>query len=235
MSVKARGAAVTVAAVLALASGALAGQTDRGRFHLGVGVPDPDSPTGLKLRVLYANPDDPEAKPSPVTGATFRLPRGMRIDTGAVPQCTASDEEIQALGRDACPAESEVGSGRLVARTGVPGADEVHADIVAFNGDEEIVEVVFFEGTNAVAGFDRLTLDGNVLTAHPPATPGGPPDGKTAVQRIFLEIPLRIGDGDRAYVTTPPRCRGGRWKASADYEFADGGETTIPSRTRCSS
>jgi hypothetical protein len=223
-----------VALVLAGAATALAGQTDRGGFHLGVGSAQPASATGLKFRVLYKNPDDPEGKPPPVTAATFRLPRGMRIDTGAVPRCEATDGEIQALGRDACPAESEVGSGRLTARTGIPGSDEVHTDIVAFNGDEEIVEVVFFEGTNAVAGIDRLTMDGNVLSAHPPATPGGPPDGKTAVQRIFLELPLRVGAGGEAYVTTPSRCRNGRWKASADYEFADGGKTTVPSRTRCS-
>ncbi len=156
---------------------------------------EPASATGLKFRVLYKNPDDPAAKPPPVEAATFRLPRGMRIDTEAVPRCDATDEEIRALGHDACPANTQIGSGRLLARTGVPGSDEVRTDVVAYNGDEEIIEVVFFEGTNAVAGIDRLTIDRNVLTAHPPTTPGGPPDGRTAVQRIFLEVPLRLGAG----------------------------------------
>lgn len=225
---------MTTMAVLAIAVVAHAGETDRGRFHLGVGSPDPATATGLKFRVAYTNPKDPEAKPPPVTAATFRLPRGMQIDTAAVPRCEAGDDEIQALGRDACPADSQVGAGRLAARTGVPGSDEVHTDVVAYNGADEIVEVVFFGGTNVVAGIDRLTIDGNVLSAHPPSTPGGPPDGRTAVQRIFLEVPLRVGSGGDAYVTTPRRCRHGRWKASADYEFADGGKTTVPSRTRCS-
>lgn len=233
MNARMRAAVATTAAVLALGTAALAGETDRGKFHLGIGSAEPASATGLKFRVLYKHPDDPAAKPPPVTAATFRLPRGLRIDTEAVPRCAATDQEIRALGRDACPAATEIGTGRLLARTGIPGSDEVRTDVVAYNGDEQIIEVVFFEGTNAVAGIDRLTIERNVLTAHPPTTPGGPPDGRTAVQRIFLEVPLRIGAGGAPYVTTPRRCRSGRWKASADYEFADGGETTVLSRTRC--
>ena len=233
MNARLRAAVATGAAVLATGTVAVAGETKRGGFHLGTSSAEPASATGLKFRVQYKNPDDPEAKPPPVTAATFRLPRGMRIDTGAVPRCDATDQEIRALGRDACPAATRIGSGRLVARTGVPGSDEVRTDVVAYNGDEQIIEVVFFEGTNAVAGIDRLTIERNVLTAHPPATPGGPPDGRTAVQRIFLQVPLRVGAGGDPYVRTPRRCRSGRWKASGHYAFADGGETTVRSRTRC--
>lgn len=216
-------------------STAIGGATDRGQFHLGTTSATPDSSTGLRFNVGYKNPDDPNAKPSPIENAVFRLPKGMRVRTGAIPRCTASDAEIRALGRDACPAATRVGHGILTARTGTPGADRIRADIVAYNGAGEVVEVVFFEDTNTVAGIDRLEVEGNVLTAHPPTTPGGPPDGRTAVRRIFLEIRERNGDGGRAYVHTPRRCRAGIWRSEAHFEFADGGETTVPSRTRCRS
>ena len=212
---------------------ALAGQTDKGRFHLGIAAKQPDAATALRFRILYGNPEDRATKPTPVTGAVFYLPPGLRIDTAAVPQCDAEEAEIRALGRGACPAGSQVGEGRLIARTGFPGADRVRTDVVVFNGAGELIEIVFVEGTNTVAGFDRITIDGNVLTAHPPETPGGPPDGRTAVQKIFLELPERIGSGGVPYVTTPPVCRRGSWRSSAAYEFADGSETTVPSRTRC--
>lgn len=237
MEGKLRRAAVGIGLCLAMAgvATALAGETERGLFHLGAGAKSTNAPTSLKFRVLYKNPTDPAGKPPAVTGAVFRLPRGLRIDTGALPRCTATDAEIRALGRAACPEGSRVGGGRLVARTGTMGADRVRTDVVAFNGAEELIEVVFFEGTNVVAGLDRLTIDRHVLTAHPPSTPGGPPDGRTAVRRIFLELPLQIGPAGRAYATTPRRCRAGVWRASASYEFADGGKTTVPSRTRCRS
>ena len=235
MDRKLRGRAVATAACVAVAwtAAASAGETERGVFHLGTSAHAPGALTGLKLRVLYRDPDDPAGKPPAITSAVFRLPKGMRIDTGAVPRCSAGDAEIRAQGREACPAESRVGGGRLVARTGVPGSDRVTADVVVFNGQRELIEVVFLQGTNIVAGLDRLTVAGNVLTAHPPATPGGPPDGRTAVRRIFLELPARTGAGGRPYARTPRRCRGGRWRATARYEFADGGETTVRSRTRC--
>jgi hypothetical protein len=235
MSSNLRRIAVVIGAALALGSiaTAMAGQTDLGRFHLGVATKQPDSATALRFRILYGNPDDRGTKPTPVTGAVFTLPRGLRIDTTAVPQCDAEEPEIRALGRAACPAGSQVGEGRLIARTGVPGADRVKTDVVVFNGAGELIEIVFVEGTNTVAGFDRITVEDNVLTAHPPETPGGPPDGRTAVQKIFLELPERLGTEGLPYVTTPPACRSGKWKASADYEFADGTATTVPSRTRC--
>jgi hypothetical protein len=71
-------------------------------------------------------------------------------------------------------------------------------------------------GSQTVAGMDRLTIEGNVLTAHPPSTPGGPPDGRTAVKDIQIKI-------DRAgYVTAPPECGSAGWGYSAHYEFENG-------------
>lgn len=187
----------------------------------------------MRFRVLYKNPEDPAAKPPPVAAAEFGLPAGLRIHNDVLPKCTATEEEFRARGRAACPAETQIGAGTLVAMTGFPGADPVRTDVVAFNGDGEIVEVVFFEGTNAYAGMDRLTIEEGKLVAHPPAIPGGPPDGRTAVREVRLEFPPRTGADDRPYVTAPPECTGGRWSAVARYEFADGGRTTVPTEMPC--
>jgi hypothetical protein len=219
---------VAVAAATLVAGAAQAAETDRGGFDLGISTQKPGKPTGLNFHVLYKHPDDPERKPPAVTAAVFELPKGMRIDDSAVPQCKASDADFRRDGRGACPAETRVGQGKLTAMTGLPGADPVSADIVAFNGDGEIIEVVFVENTNAVAGMDRLTIEGSRLVAHPPATPGGPPDGRTVVREIKLQLPRRGG-----YVTTPPGCVHGSWTARARYEFADGGKTVVKSTSPC--
>ena len=228
-----RAAVVASATVIAGTGAAWGSETDRGGFDLELSTKTPGTVTGLKFHVLYKHPDDPEAKPPPVTGAIFELPPGLRIDDDAIPQCTASDEEFRAQGRDACPAETQVGEGKLTAMTGVPGADPVTADVTAFNGDGELVEVVFVEGTNTVAGMDRLTIEEGRLVAHPPATPGGPPDGRTAVREIRLELPPRTGAGGRHYVTAPPDCPTGSWISRAHYEFEDGGKTVVTSEAPC--
>ena len=228
-----RGAVATAVALSAAASLAWAGETDRGGFELELSTQTPGASTGLRFHVLYKNPDDPEAKPSPVTGAVFELPAGLQIDNDALPKCTASDEDFRARGRSACPAETHVGAGELTAMTGAPGADPVETDVEAYNGDGELVEVVFFKGTNTVAGMDRLTIEDGRLVAHPPSTPGGPPDGRTAVREIRLEVPARTGPGRRAYVTAPPECATGKWIARAHYEFEDGGKTTVVSEGPC--
>ena len=228
-----RGVVVLTAALIAGTAVAWGGETDRGGFELGLSTKTPGAVTGLKFHVLYKNPDDPEGKPPPIASAVFELPPGMRIDDDAVPKCTASDEDFRAQGRDACPPETRVGEGKLTAMTGTPGADPVTADVTAFNGDGELIEVVFVEGTNVVAGMDRLTIEDGKLVAHPPATPGGPPDGRTSVREIRLDLPAKTGTSGRHYVTAPPDCPTGSWTSRALYEFEDGGKTTVTSEAPC--
>jgi hypothetical protein len=228
-----RGAVAAVACLLGSAAVVWGGETDRGGYDLALSTQTPGAATGLRFHILYKHPDDPEAKPPPVTGAVFELPPGLQIDDEALPQCTASDEDLRAQGRDACPAESQVGTGRLTAMTGFPGVDPVETDVVAFNGDGEVIEVVFIEGTNTVVGMDRLTIEDGKLVAHPPSTPGGPPDGRTAVREIRLDFPVRTGAGGKPYATAPADCPTGRWTSLAHYEFADGGKTTVTSESAC--
>jgi hypothetical protein len=155
------------------------------------------------------------------------------VDLGAVPQCEATDEEFRALGPRACPPESQVGEGTLEARTGTP-ADPIHGDVTAFNGVGEIIELVTVPGTDRVAGMDRLTVEGSTLTAHPPAVPGGPPDGRTAVREVHLVLPARAGTDGRPYVSTPSACPAdGLWRSLGTFTFNDGGSGTASATTPC--
>ena len=159
----------------------------------------PRRPPAWSFGSPTSTPSDAERKPPPITGALFELPEGTRIDGGAVPACEASDAEFRASGRGACPAGSRIGAGELTAITGFGAPlDPVNADVTVFNGGDELIELVSDKNSGATLGMDRLTIEGDALRAHPPATPGGPPEGRTAIRRIEFSIPAR----DR-FLTSP--------------------------------
>ena len=208
-----------VAAALLVFAGPAQGQDpNRSDFLFDLATTQPGAAARMSFDVRYRNPRDPEGKPPAVSAAEFRLPAGTRIDTAAAPRCRATDDELRSRGSSACPPETRVGGGTLTADTGFgPPTDPLRGDVTVFNGDRQLIEVVTAPGTDRVLGLDRLTVEGSTLTAHPPATPGGPPDGRTAVKDIRLTV-------DRpGYATAPPSCPAdGRWRYGASFEFADG-------------
>jgi hypothetical protein len=220
------------AAIAALAVAAPVSANERAELEVGFTTARPGASTGLTLAVEYKNPSDPSAKPPPLASAAFELPSGTRIDNAALPQCTATDAEIHARGRNACPPETKIGEGRLVAHTGTP-IDPFDGEGVFFNGAGEIIEIVVVRGTDEAAGFDRIGIEGSTLRAHPPALPGGPPDGRTSIKRVELTAPARV-EGGRVYVTTPPDCPAdGLWRAAGRFSFDDGGSTTVFDSLSC--
>jgi hypothetical protein len=226
------GAAAITAAICAggAFSAAEATTGKRADFDLGLATRAPGALTALTLHVLYKAADDPDAKPSPIRKVVVAAPPGTRFDTAGTPVCEASDEQLMAQGSGACPAESRIGAGKLTAITGFgPPADPVDGDLTLFNGPDQVIEVVTVPGTDRVVGLDRLRIKGSTLTGNPPTTPGGPPDGETAVRRIDFTIERATG-----YVTTPPRCPAGRrWTSTGTFGFADGAEETLRSDTPC--
>ena len=224
---------LAAAAVALLAAAAPAAAGERADLTLAYGTQRPATPTALELAVRYYDPADREGKPPALDAAAFELPAGTRIDQGAAPQCTASDAELHLLGARACPEGSRIGTGTLEAMTGLPG-DPVRGDVTVFNGRGELVEIVTVPGTGAVAGMDRLTVEGTTLRAHPPSIPGGPPDGRTAIREIRVTLPVRVGPGGRALLTTPGTCPADRvWRGAGVFAFGDGGTATEPAGTPC--
>lgn len=233
-----RAAGVATAAALAVGGGAEAlAAPSASEMSLALTSRQPATSTGIDFRVLYRDPANPEGKPSPIEGLVIEAPDGLRFDGAAVPACDATDDELRAMGRDACPAGSKVGEGTLTAITGFDAADPVEADLTVFNGGDQLIELVTVKGSNTTAGWDRLTIDGSTLTAHPPNTPGGPPDGRTSIREIKFRIePRESGTGAdrRAFITTPPACPAERlWSSRLIVDFANGTKETLKSSTPC--
>ena len=219
----------TLAALAALAlPAAPAAAGERADFALGLSPRAPGATGPMTLHVRFKAPGDPEGKPPPIRAAVFDAPEGTRFDASHAAACEASDAELQARGAAACPADSRLGTGTLAAMTGFGSPfDPVTARLDLFRTQEGLVEIVSEPVTGAYLGSDHLTINGSRLTAHPPRTPGGPPDGETAVRTIDWRV-------DRAgYVVAPPACpASGAWTASATFTF-DGATERDESTTPC--
>jgi len=103
----------------------------------------PAAPTGMSVHLAFHQAGDPAAKPPALRTAVVHLPDGLRFDSSAMPQCSASDAEIQALGPDACPAESKLSVGSLSAITGFGApVDPLVGDDHVFNGPNQLIEII---------------------------------------------------------------------------------------------
>ena len=219
-----------VAATAAVLAAAPAPAGELADFSLTLTSRAPGTPSGLAVEVVFHTEGSPDVKSSPARGVVVRGPRGMRIDTSAAPRCEATDAELRAFGSAACPPETEVGSGVYSAMTGFGAPlDPFVGDNHVFNAPGELVEVITVPETTVSPGFDRLTVEGNTLTAHPPEVPGGPPDMQTATRSVAFAIPAR-----GTLITTPRRCpRKRRWVARGEFTFADGRSEVVRATTPC--
>jgi hypothetical protein len=223
--------AATTLALFAAHAAAAAGESGRTvDFTMRLTTPKPGTPSGLALRVEARG----EGKPPPVRSLVYRAPAGTRFDTGALMECSASDEEFRVLGTMACPDESHLTIGAFSAVTGFGAPiDPLHADVHVFNGPSQLIEVITAPGSFLSPAVDRLTISGNELTAHPPFAPGGPPEGETTVESIAYEFGPQTSGG-RTLITTPPSCpAGGEWTSTATLGFADGSGETVASSMPC--
>ena len=193
----------------------------------------PGKSAGTDTRILYKHPNDAKAKPIPVRREVFTFPAGTTYDESVVPDCNASDAEILALGKSACPPGSRLGGSHGdTSMTGFENGGETavdvdgwdqHGDLVLWGRDHQF-------GIGAVAHARRK---GQVVTVEVPRTPGGPPDGENALRRVHHLFPAR-SRGKRAYMRTPRKCPKSRvWTFRAAFTFADGVVERDVYRMRC--
>jgi hypothetical protein len=220
--------ATPAVAAMALAAPATAGAGERADFAIGFAQRAAATPTAMTMHIRYKAPGDPEGKPSPIRGVVVDLPPGTRFVTEAAAPCTASDVELQARGRAACPAASRLGAGSLTAITGLAALDPFPTDVTLFRSPEGIIELVSRRGGDQTLVAERLTLQGTRLSASPKPVPGGPPDGQTAARDIDWLL-------DRAgYLVTPGACPPeGAWISRGTFTFADGAIDRAVSATPC--
>ena len=218
-----------VAALCCLAAPAAAVADERADFSFRFGKRAPAKQTPATAHIVY-KPAPGQSKPSPIRRVVLDLPRrtGIRRD---LPRCTASDEQLRLQGRGACEEGSLVGSGWLTAVTGFgPPVDPVPTDLWLFNSPEGLLELVQSDGQDATLAVERGRLNRTRLVFEPPTTPGGPPDGETAVSEIHWEI----AGGRNAWLTTPPRCpRRRTWRSTGTFTFADGVTEVVRAATPC--
>ncbi len=229
---KATGLVGLVAGALCAAGAAGPGAAvagERADFALALANRAPASPSALSLQVRFKAAGNPDGKPSPIRRAVVAAPAGTRFVLDAVPACAATDEQLRALGEQACPARSRIGSGTLTAITGFgPAVDPASADLVLFNTPGGFVELAVDRRSRRTLGFDRARIEGHTATLAPPMTPGGPPDGETAVRDIDFTIDAP------GYVRTPPGCPAdGVWRSAGSFGFADGAQVTEHAVTPC--
>jgi hypothetical protein len=188
----------------------------------------------MTVHVYLHAANDRNGKAPGLRSAVIRGPSGLRFDTGTVTECTASDDQIRAMGPSACPSDSRLAIGSFSAWTGFgPPFDPLPGDDQVFDGPNQLIEIITFPGAPASPAFDRLTISGSTLTAHPPTAPGGPPDGETTVRSLDFQIPVRVTAG-RSLIRTPRRCPAtGQWPTTATFVFADGSTDTVTSHTPC--
>jgi hypothetical protein len=204
-------------------------QAKESDFSLQFASNTPGAATAMHLYIVYRNPADPNGKPSPIRHLVITAPQGTQIDL-AMSRCAASDQQIMIEGPSACPTASQVGQGTLTAITGFgPPIDPYLTDVTIFNTGQGLVEIARDHNTGATITDDRIQIQGNTLIGNPPAFPGGPPDGQTAVRTIDFTFPAST-----RYITTPPSCTTGEWASQASFSFADGTTQHVSSTTPCS-
>lgn len=231
--------AATVTA-LAVAAVAIAGDRPARRTTFKV-VPTTrvlGAPTGSTQTIEYLGDASRGGKPHPVRKVVIRFPRGTRIDTAVPVRCRASDEELQAQGEDACPPRSRLGEGKVTAITGFgPPADPIKLDMTLFNMAQGVILLAKAEGSDQTANVTRARLRGRTLTTEVAPTPGGPPDGQSALKDVRLttfKVFRRRNGERRTYARNPRRCpSSGRLVTRATFTYADGYSETIRSGVAC--
>lgn len=196
----------------------------------------PSTSTGRQLRIDHVNPHDPEAKPPALTHEFVELHPGTVFDTFAVPQCSASDPELLALGAAACPSDSVVGSGEIQLDTGLSDPFRIAMnDATVMNAPNQLIFFLESRDSPAPVRFVvRGKVEGNTLDVALPSPPGA--DGPTPTFEV-LEFQNRstVRDGRQLnFLTTPPTCpRSGYWTNRFTFTFWDGVVQTYASRSPC--
>lgn len=194
----------------------------------------PGSSTGVDSILLYKNPNDPNAKPIGVRQEVFTFPPGTKWDGSVVPDCMASDSQMQSQGRQACPPDTWMEGGlNDTIMTGFPGAGETPLEVDGFDYDPEGFRLIVGSQQPPLRFVAHAVRKDNVVTVTVPPSPGGPPDGQSVPRRVNNYVPPRTL-GSRAFVRTPLTCPAtGVWTFTGRFTFADGVVETDTSTTPC--
>jgi hypothetical protein len=228
-AIGAMAAAVVTAAVFAPGAGAAGLQ-----FRFAFGDRTPGRATTGHVEVMF--PTDEQGRPRQLAGLDFEFPAGTAIDRSVAPVCTASDEQIDMRGLDACPAETQVGWGAAKAHTGFgPPVDPFPSDAHTFSTLMGTVNVFTPQGLGMPTVWrTRQRYDGLWVRDIFPAPPAGfpPPDGKSLPLEAQFTLDRR--SHGRSWLTTPHTCPANQaWLAHVVVSYVGGSGDTASASTPC--
>jgi hypothetical protein len=233
-----------VAALWPAAASALPASGPREDIDQRITSQRPNSPTGVSFKGVYHAAGRKNGNPPYLTKMIFYPPKGLRYDTSVPAKCTASDVELDALGKSACPAASRIGGGTAEGIFYYPIEDTTVFDrykhtLDVMNNTNEQILLVNAEGSGVNRG--RIRPDGSILftpqTCFPQPPAGGCADdyilqlkASTSIARYTRAVNGRT----RSYVTTPPRCpASGYWRTTVRFWWRGGAVDTVVSKQPC--
>jgi hypothetical protein len=222
--------ALGVALAVIAGAGAVPGQVGASSISLRFAAQTPGKPSTMRLLLRYTKPGQPGAKPSPIRRLVIDAPAGTAFHGTGFPACGASDAELMSGGPGACPAKSRIGGGPITVLTGFGKPfDPFVSPTAVFNDGRGWIEVSQTQSEpRTTIAVTRLRVAGRRISGDIAATPGGPPDGQSAVSTADLSF------GARRYIATPPGCpRTRRWVTKAWFTFADGRTEAVRGTTPC--
>lgn len=217
--------------VLVLVAPAEAGQ--RQTVRAGLTTERPGAPTGIFMDMRFFSPGHRSGKPYSVDKVRIRA--DTRFNHYAIPRCNASDAELIARGKAACPKGSKIQSGRIAMDTGSPfGVPRiVYLRTMTFNSRGGFVSLG--EAKNfPFRGVVRSRHRGDTVVVDYADAPGKPPpDSYSALKVMLTSGPPIVRDG-RAFVRTPPTCpASGRWTTRYKFIYHDGVTQTEATHAPC--
>jgi hypothetical protein len=155
----------------------------------------------------------------PAIRQTTILAAGTRIDLSALPQCTATDDQIDAQGAEgACPSSSRVGTGSA---DGLLNGQPVHFDIGIYAVRGHLVFAAERGGMPLKQSFKGFASGKRTLKLTVPTL-----NGSIAPTRFEANIPAHPGGAK--WLVTPPKCpKSGHWTARGIFQgrtAAEGGK-----------
>jgi hypothetical protein len=205
---------IVVAAVAAAATGAGKVTAYKARFS----TKHVASAAGLHL-LTKGKPPAAGTKIPPAIRQTTVLAAGTRIDLTALPQCHASDDQIDAQGAEgACPSSSRVGSGSADGRL---NGQPVHFDVGIYAVRGHLVFAAERDGMPLKQSFKGFASGKRTLKLTVPTL-----NGSIAPTRFEANVPAHPGGA--AWLMTPSNCpKSGHWTSKGIFQgrtSAEGGK-----------
>jgi hypothetical protein len=215
-----------VAAAAALAS-AQFGSTFAGTYT----AQTPKSSSGLDALATWTDPGEPSGKPKEVQKIRVLFAPGTKLDTRALPACTASAEDIANLSVRACPAKTKLGEVRGQAvYAGSTAPFNTFATL--FNAKRKIIVVVTLDDAKGrlLTNF-RDDVERSAITVNLKVGKG------ISLVRFQAHVPphsSKRGKRRLTYFTTPPSCPpSGSWTNTVTFSYRDGSSDQHSAPTPC--